>query len=149
MAKLKRKIKRLPYRTLNGDFTQIANIMCKYIEDPYAFKIYFYLCWRFNRDMDYAFPSLNTIAKDTSISLGKVKKSIKWLEEQRFIKKYKKEGSDWMNNCYFVKYVVEELEELEEEDVEVIIEDWDEVNSDDEEWEVVEIIEVEKDDGVR
>ena len=134
---------------MEGNFTQIANTMCKYIEDPYAFKIYFYLCYRFNRDMDYAFPSLNTIAKETSISLGKVKKSIKWLEEQRFIKKYKKDGSDWMNNCYFVKYIVEELEEVDSEDVEIVIEEWEAVDSDGEGWEVVEIVDVGRDDDVR
>ena len=55
-----------------------------------------------------------------------------------FIKKYKKEGSEWMNNCYFIKYVVEELEEVES-DEEIIIEEWE----DDDDWETVEIIEVE------
>lgn len=149
MAKLKRKIKRLPYRALDGNFTQVANTMCKYIEDPYAFKIYFYLCYRFNRDMDYAFPSLNTIAKETSISLGKVKKSIKWLEEQRIIKKYKKEGSEWCNNCYFIKYIVEELEEMDGVDEEIIIEEWETVQDDEEDWEVVEIITVNDDDEER
>lgn len=153
MAKkeLKRKIKRISYRALDGNFTQIANTMFRYIPSGNDFKVYCYLCYRFNRDMDYAFPSLKTISKDTGLGLSTVKRSIKWLEEQRFIKKYKKEGSDWMNNCYFVKYIVEELVEVDEIDEEIITEEWEEIRADDddEEWEVVEIISVEEDDGVR
>ena len=152
MAKkeLKRKIKRISYRALDGNFTQIANTMFRYIPNGNDFKVYCYLCYRFNRDMDYAFPSLKTISKDTCLSLRTVQKSIKWLEEQRFIKKYKKEGCEWLNNCYFIKYIVEELVEVDEIDEEVIIEEWEEVDfDDDEEWEVVEIITVDEDDDVR
>ena len=140
MAKkeIKRKIKRMSYKALDGNFTQIANTMFKYIPNGNNFKIYCYLCYRFNRDFDYSFPSIQTIVKDTGLSKSTVTRGIKWLEEQRFIKKYKKEGSEWMNNCYFIKYVVEELEEVES-DEEIIIEEWE----DDDDWETVEIIEVE------
>ena len=152
MAKkeLKRKIKRIPYRALDGNFTQIANTMFRYIPNGNDYKVYCYLCYRFNRDMDYAFPSLKTISKDTCLSLRTVQKSIKWLEEQRFIKKYKKEGCDWLNNCYFIKYIVEELIEVDSKDEEIIIEEWEEVDVDeDEEWEVVEVITVDEDDEER
>ena len=140
MAKkeIKRKIKRMSYKALDGNFTQIANTMFKYIPNGNNFKIYCYLCYRFNRDFDYSFPSIQTIVKDTGLSKSTVTRGIKWLEEQRFIKKYKKEGSEWMNNCYFIKYIVEELEEVES-DEEIIIEEWE----DDDDWETVEIIEVE------
>ena len=140
MAKkqIKRKIKRMSYKGLDGNFTQIANTMFKYIPNGNNFKIYCYLCYRFNRDFDYSFPSIQTIVKDTGLSKSTVTRGIKWLEEQRFIKKYKKEGSEWMNNCYFIKYVVEELEEVES-DEEIIIEEWE----DDDDWEIVEISEVE------
>ena len=140
MAKkeIKRKIKRMSYKALDGNFTQIANTMFKYIPNGNNFKIYCYLCYRFNRDFDYSFPSIQTIVKDTKLSKNTVIRGIKWLEEQRFIKKYKKEGSEWMNNCYFIKYIVEELEEVES-DEEIIIEEWE----DDDDWETVEIIEVE------
>lgn len=140
MAKkeIKRKIKRMSYKALDGNFTQIANTMFKYIPNGNNFKIYCYLCYRFNRDFDYSFPSIQTIVKDTGLSKSTVTRGIKWLEEQRFIKKYKKEGSEWMNNCYFIKYVVEELEEVES-DEEIIIEEWE----DDDDWEIVEISEVE------
>lgn len=140
MAKkqIKRKIKRMSYKALDGNFTQIANTMFKYIPNGNNFKIYCYLCYRFNRDFNYSFPSIQTIVKDTKLSKNTVIRGIKWLEEQRFIKKYKKEGSEWMNNCYFIKYIVEELEEVES-DEEIIIEEWE----DDDDWETVEIIEVE------
>ena len=140
MAKkqIKRKIKRMSYKALDGNFTQIANTMFKYIPNGNNFKIYCYLCYRFNRDFNYSFPSIQTIVKDTGLSKSTVTRGIKWLEEQRFIKKYKKEGSEWMNNCYFIKYIVEELEEVES-DEEIIIEEWE----DDDDWETVEIIEVE------
>ena len=140
MAKkqIKRKIKRMSYKGLDGNFTQIANTMYSHIPNGNNFKIYCYLCYRFNRDFDYSFPSIQTIVKDTGLSKSTVTRGIKWLEEQRFIKKYKKEGSEWMNNCYFIKYIVEELEEVES-DEEIIIEEWE----DDDDWEIVEISEVE------
>ena len=132
----------MSYKALDGNFTQIANTMFKYIPNGNNFKIYCYLCYRFNRDFDYSFPSIQTIVKDTGLSKSTVTRGIKWLEEQRFIKKYKKEGSEWMNNCYFIKYVVEELEEVES-DEEIIIEEWE----DDDDWEIVEISEVEYDNN--
>ena len=140
MAKkqIKRKIKRMSYKGLDGNFTQIANTMFEHIPNGNNFKIYCYLCYRFNRDFDYSFPSIQTIVKDIGLSKSTVTRGIKWLEEQRFIKKYKKEGSEWMNNCYFIKYIVEELEEVES-DEEIIIEEWE----DDDDWEIVEISEVE------
>ena len=137
----KRKIiirtRRVSYRGLDGNFTQIANTMFKYIPNGNDFKVYCYLCYRFNRDLDYAFPSLRTISKETCLNVKTVQKSIKWLEEQGLIKRYKKEGSEWMNNCYFIKYTVEELEEVDL-DTDEIIEEFE----DDESWQV-QIIEVE------
>ena len=137
----KRKIiirtRRVSYRGLDGNFTQIANTMFKYIPNGNDFKVYCYLCYRFNRDLDYAFPSLRTISKETCLNVKTVQKSIKWLEEQGLIKRYKKEGSEWMNNCYFIKYIVEELEEVDL-DTDEIIEEFE----DDEKWQV-QIVEVE------
>lgn len=137
----KRKIiirtRRVSYRGLDGNFTQIANTMFKYIPNGNDFKVYCYLCYRFNRDLDYAFPSLRTISKETCLNVKTVQKSIKWLEGQGLIKRYKKEGSEWMNNCYFIKYIVEELEEVDLYTDEII-----EEFEDDENWQV-QIIEVE------
>lgn len=109
-----------PYKVLNQNFTQVANSMFEYIEDVYAYKIYVYLCHRYNSDNEYAFPSINTIAKDCKISRGKVQSSLKYLEERRFIVKFKRKGSEHMNNCYYINYVVEDKNRREREQEKII-----------------------------
>ena len=108
--------------------------MFKYIPNASDFKVYCYLCFRYNKDYQYAFPSLNTIANDTCLGTTTVKKSIKWLEDKGFIKRYKRKDSntEWMNNCYYVKYVVEDIEEIQKE----IIKTFEEMMDDDFETEV-------------
>lgn len=113
MGRVKLKYKLKPLFVLDGNWTKICNTMIFHIPDAYIFKIYVYLCYRYNNEYQYAFPSLNTIAKDTSISKRKVQESIKWLEKKRFIVKYKRQGDNWGNNCYYVRYVEEN--KIEEE----------------------------------
>lgn len=114
-CKVKSRYKLRPLYVLDGNFTQIANTMFRYIPNASDFKVYCYLCFRYNRDYQYAFPSLNTISNETCLGLTTVKKSIKWLEEKRFIVRYKKQGDEWMNNCYYVRYVVEDVEEVQKQ----------------------------------
>lgn len=114
-CKVKSRYKLRPLYVLDGNFTQIANTMFRYIPNASNFKVYCYLCFRYNRDYQYAFPSLNTISNETCLGLTTVKKSIKWLEEKRFIVRYKKQGDEWMNNCYYVRYVVEDVEEVQKQ----------------------------------
>ena len=108
MARIKKKYRLMPLYSLDGNWTKVCNTMIFYIPDAYAFKIYVYLCYRYNDQYDYAFPSLNTIAKDTSISKRKVQESIKWLEQKKFIVKigYSKETD---TACYRISFVNEEL----------------------------------------
>lgn len=113
MGRVKLKYKLKPLFVLDGNWTKICNTMIFHIPDAYTFKIYVYLCYRYNNEYQYAFPSLNTIAKDTSISKRKVQESIKWLEKKRFIVKYKRQEDNWGNNCYYVRYVEEN--KIEEE----------------------------------
>ena len=120
MARIKKKYRLMPLYSLDGNWTKVCNTMIFYIPDAYAFKIYVYLCYRYNDQYDYAFPSLNTIAKDTSISKRKVQESIKWLEQKKFIVKYKRKGDEWMNNCYYVRYVIEDKVEEQREIVNAI-----------------------------
>ena len=119
MAKkeIKRKIKRMSYKALDGNFTQIANTMFKYIPNGNIFKVYCYLCYRYNIKYQYAFPSLTTIANDTCLSRKTVQNAVKWLEERNYIVKYKRKESEWMNNCYYVRYVVEENQEQIQEEI--------------------------------
>lgn len=120
MAKIKSSYKLKPLYVLDGNWTKVCNTMIFYIPDAYTFKIYVYLCYRYNNEFQYAFPSLNTIANDTNISKRKVQESIKWLEKKKFIVKYKRKGDEWMNNCYYVRYVEENKKEEEQKIVSAI-----------------------------
>ena len=108
MARIKKKYKLMPLYSLDGNWTKVCNTMIFYIPDAYAFKIYVYLCYRYNDQYDYAFPSLNTIANDTNISKRKVQESIKWLESQKFIVKIG-DSKETGANCYGISFVDEEL----------------------------------------
>lgn len=112
--KVKAKLK--PYRGLDQNFTQVANSMITYIKDPYTFKIYFYLCMRYNDYYDYAFPSLTTIAKDCQISLKKVKTCIKWLDEKGYVIRAKVNNAEgYANNIYYIRYVHIDKDAIREE----------------------------------
>lgn len=120
--KIKNSLKLRPYYTLDKGFTQIPNTMIKYIDSLPAFKVYVYLCNRYNEGYQYSFPSLKTIANDCSISRATVQNAIKYLEERKFIVKYKRKDSksSWVNNCYYVRYVVETEEDKRKEEREII-----------------------------
>lgn len=118
--KIKNSLKLAPYKVLDKEWTKIANTMLKHIDDVYAFKVYCYLCYRYNKDYEYAFPSLETIAEDCNIARSTAQKSVKYLEERRFIVRYKKKGKQWMNNCYYIRYVVETDEDKQNEQTEII-----------------------------
>ena len=130
MAKIKKNYKLKPLYAMDGNWTKICNSMFKYIPNPSDFKVYCYLCYRYNNEYQYAFPSLETIAKDTCISKNTVQKSIKWLESQKFIVRYKHKESEWMNNCYYVRYV-EITKETEMEAQKEIIKNLEDILGDD------------------
>ena len=115
---MKRKINAIlkPYRGLDEQFTQIANTMITYIEDPYILKVYLYLCMRYNSKYDYAFPSLSLISNECKMSLKKVKTSIKWLTNEGFILKGKfKDAKQYSNNIYYIRYLYIDKEEVRKE----------------------------------
>ena len=120
MARIKSSYKLKPLYMLNDNCTKICDTMISYIPDAYTFKIYVYLCYRYNNEFQYAFPSLNTISKDTHISKRKVQDCIKWLEKKKFIVRYKRKDGEWMNNCYYVRYVEENKQEEEKKIVDAI-----------------------------
>ena len=114
-------VKLKDYKGLKVDFTQVANSLQDYIEDPYTFSIYFYLCRTYNRRYGYSFPSIKTISEKTHISEGKVKKSLNWLIEKKLIvKKHLKNKDGFMNNIYIIRYIdvkdiIDEIIKMEEE----------------------------------
>ena len=109
--KIKSNLKLVPYKALDKNWVKLPSTMLKYIDSLPAFKVYCYLCYRYNRDYEYAFPSLSTIAEECGIARSTVQKAVKYLEERRFVVKYKRKGSEWMNNCYYLRYVVETEED--------------------------------------
>ena len=118
---VKKKLK--PYNTLNTNFTQVANSMFFYIEDRYCFCVYFYLCMRYNRNYNYAFQSLETIAKDCQMSLSKVKTCIKWLCDNKYIVKGKVQNDPMnKNNIYYIMYIEVDEEEIDKQ-LEIELED--------------------------
>ena len=120
---MKRKINAIlkPYSGLNEQFTQIANTMITYIEDPYILKVYLYLCMRYNSKYDYAFPSLNLISNECKISLRKVNYSIKWLTDEGLILKGKfKDANQYASNIYYIRYLYIDKEEVRKEVISIL-----------------------------
>ena len=100
------KVALKPYKELNSKFTQVSNFMRQYITDPYTFKVYFYLCERWNSSTNYAFPSIRNISKECSISTQKVQNCIRWLIGENLIVKKSKEGYDGKTyNIYYINYI--------------------------------------------
>lgn len=99
----------------------LPNDIFRIVNNSYQLTVYTYLCYRYNRDYQYAFPSLNTIAKDTHVSLSTVRRAIKELEDLRLIKilKFNNRNNSYTNNMYYVYYPVIDYEssqkEIEEE----------------------------------
>ena len=80
--KIEKKYKIVSYRKKTDGWTKIYNSSFEYIESPTAFKVYCYLCYRYNEKNNYSFPSMNTIAMDCKMSKTTVQKAIKYLEEK-------------------------------------------------------------------
>lgn len=100
------KVALKPYRELNSKFTQVSNFMRQYITDPYTFKVYFYLCERWNSSTNYTLLSIRNISKECSISAQKVQNCIRWLIEENLIVKKSKEGYDGkIYNVYYINYI--------------------------------------------
>lgn len=101
------------YCNLKSSFTQIPNDCMKIIEKATTYKVYCYLCYRYNNDNKYAFPSLTTMSKDTMLSRQTVVNAIKELEELGLVKvlKFEKQENKWVNNCYIIFYPIVQQEE--------------------------------------
>ena len=90
-------------------------------------RIYCFLCKNWNKDLNYAFPSISTIAKECLISERKVKDGIKWLKENKFIQVEKfRTSNGYCSNMYRIRYPVIDREQMlnamEDEELEVEME---------------------------
>ncbi len=105
------------YARLDKNFTQIPNDVFRIITSGNQFLVYSYLCYRYNSDYNYAFPSLKTIAKDCNISLSTVQRSIKELEDLKLIVvlKFENKENKHVNNIYKIFYpIIHEEKEIYE-----------------------------------
>lgn len=112
---IKYSVKR--YATLEKGFTRILNDLFKVITSGNQYLVYSYLCFRYNQDYGYAFPSLKTIAKDCNISVSTVQRCIKELENLKLIVvlKFDEKDNKYVNNIYKIFYpIIHEEKEIYE-----------------------------------
>ena len=103
------------YEYMDGNYTQISNDVYK-MTNGNEFKIYSYLCMRYNRERQYAFPSIRTIAIDCNMSAKTVQKCISRLQEIKLIKilKFSEKTTPYANNMYRIYYPIIIKNALEE-----------------------------------
>lgn len=95
----------LPFQTELG-FTGLPNAVCQfYIRhpkfNPSAERVYRYLLSRYNSNYGYAFPSWSAIVRETGLSKGTVRTSLKSLEELGLINRHDHaNGSNFDNKFY-------------------------------------------------
>lgn len=105
------------YKNMKGNFTQIPNDVFIVIDNLGSFKVYCYLCKMYNRDSQYAFPTIEQIARDCNIGTTTVKRAIKELKELKLIEilKFEKKSSKYANNSYRIFYPVLDLDSITNE----------------------------------
>ena len=105
------------YIKMTGNFTQIPNDVFIIIDNLASFKVYCYLCKMYNRDRQYAFPTIEQIANDCNIGTTTVKRAIKELKELKLIEilKFEKKTSKYVNNSYRIFYPILDLDSVTDE----------------------------------
>lgn len=94
---------------MDKNFTQIPNDAFRIISNGNCFIVYCFLCKNWNKDYDYAFPSIKGISKNTGLSVPTVQKCLKELEEEaKLIKKIKftSKENGYINNCYKIYFPI-------------------------------------------
>jgi predicted transcriptional regulator len=102
-------------------YTQIVNTMITRITNGNQFRVYCYLCSLWNKEYNYAWPSITEIAKTLKMGRTTVVNSLKGLEDLGYIKKVqeKQEGSEHKNNRYYIFYIqVVEVKKYKVEQIE-------------------------------
>lgn len=105
------------YKNLDENFISVPNDLFKVITSGNQYLVYSYLCFRYNQDYGYAFPSLKTIAKDCNISVSTVQRCIKELENLKLIVvlKFDEKDNKYVNNIYKIFYpIIHEEKEIYE-----------------------------------
>lgn len=102
---IEKKYKIVSYRKKTDGWTKIYNSSFEYIESLPAFKVYCYLCYRYNEDLGFASVSMSTIAKDCCMSKTTVQKAIKYLDNLKLIKK----NTNKETNEYYIYYLTNDI----------------------------------------
>ena len=105
------------YINMKGNFTQIPNDIFLVIDNSSSFKVYFYLCKMYNRDCQYAFPTIEQIARDCNIGIATAKRSIKELKDLKLIEilRFENKTSKYANNSYRIFYPILDLDSITDE----------------------------------
>lgn len=105
------------YINMKGNFTQIPNDVFLVIDNLASFKVYCYLCKMYNRECQYAFPTMEQIARDCNIGVATAKRSIKELRDLKLIEilKFENKTSRYANNSYRIFYPILDLDSITEE----------------------------------
>ena len=112
----KKMYKTISYKIKDDNYTRIYNTMFEYIENGSAFKVYCYLCYKYDEEEGFTSISLNQIANDCKFAKNTVQDAIKYLEDKKIIKKIKQKDS---NNNYLIKYLIE-IQEVDCSDYEIV-----------------------------
>jgi hypothetical protein len=81
------------------------------------------ICDRYNEHVGSAWPSINTIAKDTRYSARTVSRALKTLTDKQVLvrkKTYSDRHSGWVSNTYFLPHLWAERSLLDAEKLEVV-----------------------------
>lgn len=103
------------YRELNEreiNITKIPNETFLLIPNSSDFKVYIYLCSKYDNENNNSSVSIKDISKETCLGLTTVKKSIKWLEKNHFIDKNVVPG--YINN-FDIYYMDSNIKEYEDD----------------------------------
>lgn len=105
------------YINMKGNFTQIPNDIFLVIDNSSSFKVYCYLCKMYNRDCQYAFPTIEQIARDCNIGIATAKRSIKELKDLKLIEilRFENKTSKYANNSYRIFYPILDLDSITDE----------------------------------
>ena len=104
------------YSRLEGNWTKISNDVYQLTNNS-EFKVYCYLCKMYNRDCQYAFPTIEQIARDCNIGIATAKRSIEELKDLKLIEilRFENKTSKYANNSYRIFYPILDLDSITDE----------------------------------
>lgn len=108
-----------PYANVEEEFIKVPKDIL-ILTDEKEFKTYCFLCDKWNKEQNYTSVSLNTIVKNTNVSLSSVKRAINGLKEKKLIRVFN--HNNYSNNCYsiYTPTIIETIIENENTEFELV-----------------------------